>query len=268
MARPGLDRALAGLRRGDVLMVWKLDRLGRTIRGVIELVDELRDQGVEFRSLTEGFDTTNHTGRLLFHIVSALAEVEKDLIRERTRAGLAAANARGRKGGRKRRLDERAVKMARAMLADQNVSVGEVAQTLVGMPCAVEAKEQHIRIVIETIPHSRQAYDTVGDWRWRKPSGKRGPAELHITVSEMSDWRYEVGVAVHELVEARACKHAGVSEQTVTAWDTGPGKDLDEPGDAPAAPHEQHVFAEKIERQVMDQLGVDWARYSAELASK
>jgi hypothetical protein len=85
----------------------------------------------------------------------------------------------------------------------------------------------------------------------------------------MSDWRYEVGVAIHELVEATACKHAGVSEQAVTAWDTGPGKDLDDPGDDPRSPyHKQHVFAEKIERQVMDELGVDWARYTAEVQSK
>src|SRR5215472_10592536 len=105
MVRPGLDKALAHLRKDDVLVVWKLDRLGRTICGLIELVTELRDRGVQFRSLTEGFDTTTVAGRMLFHIIGALAEMERDLIRERTRAGLDAARARGRKGGRKRKVD-------------------------------------------------------------------------------------------------------------------------------------------------------------------
>jgi DNA invertase Pin-like site-specific DNA recombinase len=104
MARPGLDQALSHLREGDALVIWKLDRLGRTIRGLIELVGELRDRGIGFRSLTEGFDTSTPGGRLIFHIFAALAEMERDLIRERTQAGLAAARARGRNGGRKPKL--------------------------------------------------------------------------------------------------------------------------------------------------------------------
>jgi len=130
MSRPGLDEVLAHLRKDDVLVVWKLDRLGRTIRGLIDLVSNLRDRGIQFRSLTEGFDTTTPAGRLLFHIIGALAEMEKDLIRERTNAGLAAARARGRKGGRKRKLNDTAARLARAMLSDRNVSVHDVAATL------------------------------------------------------------------------------------------------------------------------------------------
>jgi DNA invertase Pin-like site-specific DNA recombinase len=130
MSRPGLDNALSHLRKGDMLVVWKLDRLGRTIRGLIELVNELRERGVQCRSLTEGFDTTTTAGRMLFHIIGALAEMERDLIRERTQAGLAAARARGRKGGRKRKLDDVKLRLAKAMLADRDVSVRDAATAL------------------------------------------------------------------------------------------------------------------------------------------
>jgi DNA invertase Pin-like site-specific DNA recombinase len=130
MARPGLDQALSHLREGDVLVIWKLDRLGRTIRGLIELVGELRDRGIGFRSLTEGFDTSTPGGRLIFHVFAALAEMERDLIRERTQAGLAAARARGRNGGRKPKLNGKKLAHARELLANRDVSVGEVAATL------------------------------------------------------------------------------------------------------------------------------------------
>lgn len=99
--RPGLDDALAFLREGDTLVVWKLDRLGRSLSHLIETVTVLFRRGVGFRSLTEGVDTGTSNGRLVFHLFGALAEFERDLIRERTGAGLAAALARGRKGGRK-----------------------------------------------------------------------------------------------------------------------------------------------------------------------
>jgi DNA invertase Pin-like site-specific DNA recombinase len=100
--RPGLADALAYVREGDVLVVWKLDRLGRSLPHLIETVTALERNGVGFRSLTEAIDTTTPGGRLIFHMFGALGEFERDLIRERTRAGLAAAVARGRKGGRKR----------------------------------------------------------------------------------------------------------------------------------------------------------------------
>lgn len=99
--RPGLAEALGHLRRSDTLVVWKLDRLGRSMAHLIETVRNLESKGVGFRSLTEGVDTTTPGGTLIFHIFGALAQFERDLIRERTTAGLKAAEARGRKGGRR-----------------------------------------------------------------------------------------------------------------------------------------------------------------------
>lgn len=98
--RPGLNAALSFLRDGDTLVVWKLDRLGRSMTHLLQTVSDLEGRGVGFRSLTENIDTTTPTGRLVFHIFGALGQFERDLIRERTNAGLAAAAARGRKGGR------------------------------------------------------------------------------------------------------------------------------------------------------------------------
>lgn len=99
--RPGLTDALAHPRRGDVLIVWKLDRLGRSMAHLIDTIRQIEAKGIGFRSLTEGVDTTTPGGTLVFHIFGALAQFERDLIRERTNAGLKAAEARGRKGGRK-----------------------------------------------------------------------------------------------------------------------------------------------------------------------
>jgi DNA invertase Pin-like site-specific DNA recombinase len=99
--RPGLKAALSFVRKGDILTVWKLDRLGRSLPHLIETVIALEARGVSFRSLTEAIDTTTPGGRLIFHIFGALGQFERDLIRERTRAGLDAAVARGRRGGRK-----------------------------------------------------------------------------------------------------------------------------------------------------------------------
>ena len=99
-ARPGLDKALGMLREGDTLVVWKLDRLGRSLKHLIESVQTLDGRGVGFKSIQDSIDTTTPGGKLLFHILGSLAEFERDLIRERTNAGLAAARARGRKGGR------------------------------------------------------------------------------------------------------------------------------------------------------------------------
>ena len=98
--RPGLTAALSFLREGDTLVVWKLDRLGRSMTHLLHTVTDLESRGVGFRSLTENVDTTPPTGRLVFHIFGALGQFERDLIRERTNAGLTAAAARGRKGGR------------------------------------------------------------------------------------------------------------------------------------------------------------------------
>jgi DNA invertase Pin-like site-specific DNA recombinase len=125
--RPGLRDALSHLRSGDCLMVWRLDRLGRTMRGLIEFTESLRERGVEFRSVTEGIDTTTPAGRFYFHILGALAQMERELIRERTNAGLAAARARGRKGGRKPKLSPKQIAHARRLLDDRDTTIKEVA---------------------------------------------------------------------------------------------------------------------------------------------
>ena len=98
--RPVLTNCLAHLRKGDVLIVWKLDRLGRSVKDLVSIVSDLGERGVEFRSLTEGLDTTTPGGRLIFHVMAGIAQFERDLIRERTQAGLDAAAKAGRRGGR------------------------------------------------------------------------------------------------------------------------------------------------------------------------
>jgi len=128
--RPQLGAALDYLRGGDVLVVWRLDRLGRSLKHLVEVVTVLQERGVGFRSLHESIDTTTSTGRLTFHIFAALAEFERDLIRERTMAGLAAARARGRKGGRKPSLTPQKVKVARRMYAERDTTVAEIASVL------------------------------------------------------------------------------------------------------------------------------------------
>jgi DNA invertase Pin-like site-specific DNA recombinase len=105
--RPGLREALDYLRDGeDCLVVWRLDRLGRSLKNLIEMMNRLEERGIGFQSLQESIDTTTSGGKLIFHIFGALAEFERNLIRERTKAGLAAARARGKKGGRRKALDE------------------------------------------------------------------------------------------------------------------------------------------------------------------
>lgn len=126
--RPELTACLRMLRKGDTLVVWKLDRLGRSLKDLVELIDDLHKRGVGFRSLTEAIDTTSTGGRLVFHIFGALAEFEHSLIRERTIAGLAAARARGRRGGRKPSMSKADIRKAAAMLADPFITKSEVAQ--------------------------------------------------------------------------------------------------------------------------------------------
>ena len=124
--RPGLAAALGFVREGDILTVWKLDRLGRSLPHLIEAVNALETRGVSFRSLTEAIDTTTPGGRLVFHIFGALGQFERDLIRERTRAGLDAAAARGRQGGRKPVMTEEKLRRAQTLLV-QGLTVREVA---------------------------------------------------------------------------------------------------------------------------------------------
>jgi len=126
--RPELTACLRTLRKGDSLVVWKLDRLARSLKDLVEIVHDLNQRGVGFRSLTESIDTTSPGGRLVFHIFGALAEFEHSLIKERTIAGLAAARARGRKGGRKPALSPADVRKAAAMLSDPKITKAEVAK--------------------------------------------------------------------------------------------------------------------------------------------
>ena len=126
--RPELTACLRTLRKGDSLVVWKLDRLARSLKDLVEIVHDLNQRGVGFRSLTESIDTTSPGGRLVFHIFGALAEFEHSLIKERTIAGLAAARARGRKGGRKPALSPTDVRKAAAMLSDPKITKAEVAK--------------------------------------------------------------------------------------------------------------------------------------------
>ena len=124
--RPGLAQAMDYLRAGDCLVVWKLDRLGRSLQHLVETINALQARGVEFRSLTENIDTTSPGGKLTFHIFAAVAEFARDLTRERTRAGLAAARARGRRGGRKPSLSPSDAEMVRTLMADPKVRPAEV----------------------------------------------------------------------------------------------------------------------------------------------
>lgn len=128
--RVGLADALSHLRAGDTLVVWKLDRLGRTVRQLVDFTAELRVKEINFASLTDGIDTGTAAGRFFFHVMAAMAEMERDLVRERTMAGLAAAKSRGRLGGRPSKLTTQQISHAKLLLADPAVSGAEVAQTL------------------------------------------------------------------------------------------------------------------------------------------
>jgi DNA invertase Pin-like site-specific DNA recombinase len=130
--RPGLDQCLAELQEGDTLVVWRLDRLGRSVRHLIDLVDQLRQQKVGFKSLCDGtIDTTTASGELIFNVFASLAQFERRLIQERTRAGLESARARGRLGGRRPiSPDDPRVQTARALHADRKMPVGDICKTL------------------------------------------------------------------------------------------------------------------------------------------
>ena len=128
--RKGLAEALAYVREGDVIVVWKLDRLGRSLQHLIEVMTELQGRGVGFRSLQENIDTTTAGGKLVFHLFGALAEFERELIRERTNAGLKAARVRGRLGGRKPVMDEKKIAKARALIADPAIQIADICATL------------------------------------------------------------------------------------------------------------------------------------------
>ena len=128
--RPELQALLDYVREGDTIVVWKLDRLARSLRQLIETVEDLESRGIGLRSLTESIDTSSSGGRLIFHIFGALAEFERTVIRERTMAGLVAAKARGRVGGRPRALDDDDIAAAKAMLKQADITAKDVAKRL------------------------------------------------------------------------------------------------------------------------------------------
>ena len=128
--RPQLDRLLDQLRPGDTIVVWRLDRLGRSLKHLIHVVEDLAEMKVGFRSLTEGMDTTTSGGKLVFSIFGALAEFERSLIRERTMAGLAAARSRGRVGGRPPVMTPEKIKVARDLYRARDLTVEEIAKTI------------------------------------------------------------------------------------------------------------------------------------------
>lgn len=129
-SRPELTKVLDQLRPGDTLVVWRLDRLGRSIRHLIDQLAGLQERGIGFRSLQEAIDTTSSGGRLVFHVFAALAEFERDLIRERTNAGLQAARARGRSGGRPALLTQDKLRTARRLYEQQEMTVEKIGEVL------------------------------------------------------------------------------------------------------------------------------------------
>jgi DNA invertase Pin-like site-specific DNA recombinase len=128
--RQGLDAALSYVREGDTLVVWRLDRLGRSLKHLIETITNLNNRKIGFKSIQENIDTTTSGGKLIFHIFGALAEFERDIIKERTQAGLQAARARGRLGGRPKALNPKKASIAQALYKDKSNSIAEICKTL------------------------------------------------------------------------------------------------------------------------------------------
>ncbi|MCC7336734.1 MAG: recombinase family protein [Pirellulaceae bacterium] len=126
--RSGIDQLREVLRKGDVLVVWRLDRLGRSLKQLITLIEEFESMGVGFRSVTESIDTTSPGGKLFFHIIGALAEFERNIIVERTKAGLSAARARGRLGGRPKKLSKQQQKLVHQLYEAKQLSLKEICE--------------------------------------------------------------------------------------------------------------------------------------------
>lgn len=155
--RPGLDQVVDRLRAGDVLVIWKLDRLGRSLKHLVELVNTLRERGIGLQSLNDPIDTTTPQGRLSFNLFASLAEFERDLIRERTQAGLSAARARGRNGGRPKGLSAQAEATACAaetLYRERQLSVRQIAARLGIAKSTLYVYLRHRRVPIS--PYQRR----------------------------------------------------------------------------------------------------------------
>ena len=159
--RPGLAAALEYVRKGDTLLVWRLDRLGRSLQDLLEIVAGLEKRGVGFRSLQESMDTTTSGGRLIFHVFGALAEFERSLIHERTRAGLAAARARGRKGGRPKALDRQKRELLFRLYDEKKHTIKEICQ-LVGV--SKPTLYTYLKSRRPTSMHHASTHKTHGVW--------------------------------------------------------------------------------------------------------
>ena len=130
LTRPQLHEAIEYARANDVIVVWKLDRLGRSLKDLLTIVNDLQQRHIGFKSLCENIDTTTPTGKLIFHIFASLAEFEKDIIKERTNAGLEAARARGRQGGRPKSLTEKQIQLLKTLHKDKDTPVAEIVKLL------------------------------------------------------------------------------------------------------------------------------------------
>ena len=128
--RPGLSKALDTLRAGDILVIWRLDRLGRSLKDLIQIAETLKERSIGLRSLQEGIDTTNSSGQLMFNLLSVLAEFERNLIRERSKAGLEAARARGRLGGRPKALDRNQQELAVKLYSERQHSINQICKMM------------------------------------------------------------------------------------------------------------------------------------------
>lgn len=147
--RAGLMEALNFMRAGDTLVVWKLDRLGRSLRHLIDTVADIQAKKMGFRSIQENIDTTTSGGKLFFHIFGALAEFERDIIRERTNAGLASARARGKLGGRPRTMDKKKIGMAQSLYADGKSTIKDICETL---KVSKATLYRHLKPIADTQP--------------------------------------------------------------------------------------------------------------------
>ena len=180
--RPGLRDALDYARDGDTLMVWRLDRLSRSLKDLIDLVSQLEARGIGLKSLHESIDTTSSSGKLIFHVFGALAEFERNLIRERTQAGLAAARARGRKGERLHALSKAQVRLAQAAMAQRDTKVSELCLEL-GVTKATISRviddplgdgvkiPYHQQMETDAIPHALRAAEKARSWSTNSERG-------------------------------------------------------------------------------------------------
>jgi DNA invertase Pin-like site-specific DNA recombinase len=186
--RPALKAALQFARKGDALIVWKLDRLVRSVKQLIETVEDLRARGIEFRSLKEAIDTTTGQGLFIFHIFSALAEFERSLIRERTQAGLATARRNGRTGGRRPKLSVDDIKAAKSMLANPDIGVTQIARRLGVSPATLYRYIPAAR----TVSQRRSQAITEGD---QTESIMQNPKPLRKTAAEILALAKKYGVS-------------------------------------------------------------------------